>query len=72
MLVVPQGAAQQAQVVECQYQNHHAAQSNTANPPVSKQSRLTLKQRNLVANNEKLSVFERQNRDENFPSPALL
>lgn len=33
VLVVSQGATQQAQVVEGQDQDHHAAESNAANPP---------------------------------------
>lgn len=35
VLVVSQGATEQAQVVEGQDQDHHAAKSDTANPPVS-------------------------------------
>lgn len=42
MLVVSQGAAQQAQIIEGQDQDHHAAKSNTANPPVSNRQSLTV------------------------------
>lgn len=39
VLVVSQGATQQAQVVEGQHQDHHAAKSNAADPPVSSRQR---------------------------------
>lgn len=47
VLVVPQGAAEQPQVVESQDQDHHAAEGDAANPPGKSQEaargRLTLR-----------------------------
>lgn len=40
MLVVSQGAAQKAQIVKGQNQNHHAAQSDTADPSVNIKQKL--------------------------------
>lgn len=40
MLVVSQRAAQQAQVVEGQDEDHHAAESDAADPPVAQRAEL--------------------------------
>lgn len=40
MLVVTQGAAQEAQIIKGQDQHNHAAQSNTADPSVKIEQKL--------------------------------